>query len=667
MKGENLDIRLLGLDQSLYPPIGSAAEVVNMAHKAGTWIPAPGTSLVVNAGGVRIVSMGWFSTHNGQAQMLVEHGVPGTPGTLGYVHWPTATVVAIAADRRIVDVPTSRTSYLQQGNWIYCFSAYNAPIRWNGRRKSPVGFDHVPPPPTVSHQNGVIYDCAYGVTPFAGSVGTSSEFQRGVGPRVPASMVSLSTWKYGYRVTWVNDLGAESPPSAIAWLTFKQLLPVLTEEYVRKVCTLLQCAAPPAHVQAVRVWRTVDVYDVDTIGGEPPCYLLAELGPLSARMWVDDHADNELGMLLDTAVLGVVPGRIRCAVHWGGRAWCFTNSDGRLRYSAPLFIEQWGENDWVPVGGNGPGIALYPAGNMLVAFKERGVYVVEQSEDGSFRARTLSEEIGCACPDVVEVPGVGIVFLSDQGPCTVTYRDGAPAVVRFEGALLDRVWRRVNVSALVSACASIHRKENEAWFHVPTKGDNTANLGLVLHYPSGFWSTREDYVNAGGITCMMESKDNHADLFFGSPAGVSHSSRGYTAPSTSYKLGPMDFGARSTMVHAILRLVQEGSHSAKVYQYVNRAVAAQFESQTFYTLDPERGLPPYEGPPLWGAALWGTALTFEDVVPVLVRVDLHQQHALEHSLLITGSRVSLAGIRIVLEPNGVTIPTREMAGVQVPS
>lgn len=663
MKGENIDIALLGVNNKLYPPVGSASEIVNMVHRAGAWAPAPGAVSVFTTA-ARVVSMGWFSTHNGQAVMLVEYGAPGAAGTIGWVHWPTGTIIAIAADRRIVDVPTSRTSYIQAGNWVYAFSAYNAPIRWNGRRKAPVGFDRAPPPPTVSHQNGRIFDAAYGVPTFAIVGGVSSEFQRGVGTRVPAVVIGLSTWKYGYRCTWINDLGMESPPSEMVWLEWKQIAAVFPEEYARKVSILVQNAAAPGHVQAVRVWRTVDMYNADVVGSEVPCYLLKELGPMAARIWVDDHPDNELGMLLDPTQLGPVPRRIRCVVQWAGRAWCWTNTDGRLRYSASLFIEQWPEDAWVPVGGAGPGITLHPTGNMLVAFKERGVFVVTEAEDGSFRTSTLSEQVGCACPDAVEVPGVGVVFLSDAGPCLITLSNGAPALVRFEGEILERLWARVNTSALIAGCASIHRRENEAWFHVPTKGDNTANLGIILHYPSGYWSSREDYVNTTGVTCMLETRDNHANLFFGSAGGVSHASRGYTPPACTYKLGPMDFGARSTIMHAVLRVVQEGKHVAKVTQYVNRAVPATHETQNVYTLDPERGEPNYEGPPLWGTALWGTALTWEDVTPVLVRVDLHQQHALEHSLKVTGSRVTLAGIRVVLETSGVTVPTREMGGLQ---
>jgi hypothetical protein len=678
MKGFPLDIPLRGMDQQLYPQLGAAVEVVNMVRDAGAWRPAPGTSLVVESE-AKIVSMGWYSTHNGIGQLIVEYGVPGTPGSLGYVHWPTGTIVPFADDRRIMDVPGARSTHIQFGNWHYVFSPHNAPVRWNGRRKMAVGFDRAPPPPTVSALGGYLVDQAYGVPIFTASAGTSNEHQRGVGIREEATITAKVAWKYAYRISWLNDLGMESPPSAIAWLEYEQLAPVATEDFVRKVSVMLQAQGAPANVWAVRVWRSVDSYLLPTDGTEPPCYLLAEISPLDASLWIDDHADSELGILLDPTFTGVVPPRVRCVASFAGRSWVGTSTSDRLYYSAPLFVEQFPENNWLPVAGSGPVITVKAARNALIVYKERSISIVTETQTGEYQITTLTEQSGASCPVVIEVPGMGQLSLSDQGPFLLTgsLEAGVPTTAKYIGDQIADTWERVNRSALISAVGSIHRRKREVWFQVPSTGSNEPDLGLVFHYPSGFWSIREGYIAVavpGGpqnippailftpVTAMVETGDARADLFLAGQDGIHHVSQGYVQDrEVRYTLGPIDLSQRSTLMHAELLVQGEGRHSITVAAFVNRSPIPVTAAEERWTLDPERGRPTYEGPPLWGTALWSTTETWDAVVPVRVRFDPWRQSALEHTLEISGERLTLAGVRAIVQQSPTEQP---MAGVK---
>lgn len=635
-----------------------------MCLDAGVWRAAPGTALVV-ATASKVQSMGWFSTHNGVGQLIVEYGAPGAPGFLGYVHWPSGVIVPFADDRRILDVPAARSTHIQFGNWHYVFSQHNPPVRWNGRRKMAVGFDRPPPPPTVSAQNGTLEDQAYGVPQFSISAGTSNDHQRGVGLRADPLLIATTAWKYAYRVTWVNDLGMESPPSAVTWVEFQSRDPVLTETLTRKVSVAVQAQGAPANVQAVRIWRSVDSFNLPTDGTEPPCYLLAEISPLEASLWIDDHADSELGLLLDPTFSGVIPSRVRGVALFAGHFFFITSTDDRVFISAAQFVEQVPPQNWLPVAGNGPSIAIKATRNAVIIYKERSTSIITQTQTGEFQINTLTEQTGASCPVVIEVPGMGLLSLSDQGPflLTASLEAGSPTTPQYLGDFVQDTWGRVNRTALISAVGSIHRRKREVWFHVPSTGSNEPDLGLVFHYPSGVWSIREEYIASGGklstpITAMVETSDARADLFLGGGSGVYHVSQGYDNSRTvRYKLGPIDLSQRSTLMHAELLVMGEGKHELSVTSYIDRGVTPTTDPEVKWALDPDRGRPDYEGPPLWGVAVWGPDEVWDTVVPVRVRIDPWRQTALEHSLDIAGvlgvglssRRLALVGVRAIVQ------------------
>lgn len=639
-----------------------------MCHESGGWRAAPGTERVI-ATASPVVSLGWFSQHNGQPWLLVEHGEAASGGALGYVDWPTGTVIAIDSSRTILDVPSTRTQYVQNGNWCYCFSPYNPPFRWNGRVKIPVGFDTIPPAPTVVGVSNAIMDHAYGVADVNITPGSSNQHQRGVGVSDEAAVfVQLITFKYAIRCRYVNDLGMVSPASAIVWVEYTGALAIVGEDFTRKVSMPVQFPQPPAHVMAVQYYRSINMYNIEIAEGtEVPTYLVDELSPAEGRLYIDDHADSELGPVLDDTQAGVMPTRIRAATMWNGHFWFLTTSDRRLRRSTSLFVEQVPADAWYPLGSRtgGAGIALHPMRNCLVVLFERGIYIVVRSGD-DYEVHTLSEEIGAACPEVIEVPGIGLVGLSDQGPFVVRggSEEGVPIRVDLEvDKLQNATWPRVNRSALYAASASLHRSKSEVWFAVPSGGSSHPDFGLCYHYPSGAWSERHDYPEPGkAIRAMVETRDARADLFLGGPDGVYHVGDGYEQTrECSYTLGPLTFGQRSTIRDVELFAVAAGKHEVEIAAYIDRH-KAPLTTETAWTLDTEQGIGPYEGPGLWGTAKWSETATWEVIAPAQIRVSLHAQKAIEHTLRISSPNLHLAAVRLQADPNLGGIKEKKLGG-----
>lgn len=668
-----VDLPLAGMDQRLYAPLGAAARIVNMAHDQGAWRPAPGTLKVINTTDP-VVAMGSLQQHNGQPWIVVETGVAGTPGVLGYIDWPTLTIIPILSDRRVVDLPTTRTQFIQNGQWLYMFSPFNAPWRWNGRRLVRVGFDAAPPPPEPMTLGATIVDHAYGVAPVSATAGTSSEFQRGVGSRPDPTVITITTWKYAVRCRYVSDLGMVSPASKIAWVEDKQVQTGF-EAYPRKSSIGLQFPEPPENVAAIQYFRSIDMYNIETTEGiEVPTYLVDELSPAEGRFYVDDHPDSELGMLLDDSEAGEIPRRIRAVASWDGCFWYLSTADQRLWKSTALFVEQVPRDGWYPLGGpgSGPGVSLHPMRNALVVLKERGVFVVTRGPNG-YEVSSMSEEVGASCPVVVEVPGFGLLLLSEHGPYLISGGEdaGAPVAINFLGDGLRDFWARVNTSALYVATGTLHRREREVWFMLPSAGGAIPDLGLVFHYPSGYWSERHDYPSATIQTrAMLETKDARADLLLGAGDGVYHVGRGYSNEAVvggfagrevSYELGPFNLGQKATIRDLEVYTLAVGKHEIEVTHTIDRRKVPQ-GVETAWTLDADQGAPPYEGPAIWDGtkAKWDLDETWEALVPTQLRWSLHAQKGWEHTLKFSGPDLYLVAAKAVVDQGATAIPERKV-------
>lgn len=633
-----------GLDERLFPDPGKADVAQNLAWTRGGWQATAGDSLLF-ATSDRVVSMFWFSQHNGQGLQVVETGTPAAGGSMSVIRWAgtTPTLVAFDTDRKIIDTPWYRTRYLAVNGWLWYANSYNRVQRYNGKRVVPVGFDGPPPPPTIDG-SFITIDWTFGpgTGVEAGPQFTTSDAatrQRGVGERAQTSPANdTPRWLYGYQVTWVNDLGQESPPSAVVWVSGASRAIAGTEVAGAKLGIMMAMASPPGHIHAVRVWRSTNLFGIDTVGIDPPVYLCEEMEPTACKCYIDDHPDNELGEQLDTDLVGAVPPRIRLLATFAGCVFAVSAANPSAVYvSSRLRPEQFSPSSVFYLGDQDGGEIrlLHAMRNCLVVAKARGIYIFTDSDTG-FRVETLTEELGAGGTEALETPD-GLLILSDSGPILVSGSDqaGSPTMVRPLWEKVRRTWDdRVNRDALLGTVATLHRRQEEAWFQVPTGGSVRPTLGLVYHLRTREFSLRESW----DIQCFCETRDTRADLFYGNGTGLYHVSQGYAQTrDVAWRSAPTGLGVEQSRPESVVVYqVALGKHTLTVKHYPDRSYTPDTDEEVAWTLNPALGTPAYEGPPVWDSATWSASAAFADLTVTPVRVDLKTLSSAEYQVEFSG-------------------------------
>lgn len=632
-----------GLDERPRPDAGNASAIVNMVHtQDGRWRAAPGDT-ELKASAVPVVTLGWADVSRNGPTLYVETGDPGVAGHLGRFVWADLTIELIKSDRVIIDGPGHKTSYVSASGWCYMFNGYNQPIRDNGKRAMPVGFDAPPPPPSVIGDILGSTDFAT-VDTLTGFPHLASPYQRGVGT-LPTN--GNTNWKKGYRVTWVNDLGQESPPSQPLWvLEQNQDAGAAGDDKKYKLSPTLISALAPTNVRVVRFWATANVSGISAPGGAGlPFYHLADVSPVEAIRFTDDHPDAELGALLDESTTGVFPPRVTTGVVFKGRMYFLADLIAGVYFSEALLFEQVPADNFLPVGqadGTAP-TALFASRDVLLVFKPRSIWMISQTGTDAPVVAQLTADIGAASPAITEVPGAGVLFISDEGPYLLEGASqlSAPTTLRPLVSQIAQSWARMNRDMLAATVASTHRREQEVWFQLPAQGSVRPSLGLVYHYPSGRWSVREEY----DIRCMVETKDSRAELFLGTSTGLSHVGRGYVQNRTvTYKVGPTYWKDRRQLLALGVWTFETGRHTADISRYEDRRIVAK-STQRVHTYNVENGTPV-----VWDTALWGTA-SWCDARPTLIRADSFGTRSNEYEFAIDADDVEISELEFQMEPS----------------
>jgi len=167
-------------------------------------------------------------------------------------------------------------------------------------------------------------------------------------------------------------------------------------------------------------------------------------------------------------------------------------------------------------GDGGDVTGMYPTKNALVVFKRSGIYLVKGDPLNGFYVQTLTRDIGCIAADsIAEVPGVGLVFLSDSGIYVLEgalENTGSPTGIT-ELSIPIREWfDDLSDSALAGAVGVVYHRDREFWLCLPGLGEAENTVVYVFHYSVGAWSRRFDTP----VRCAVESKDHRGYLFFGS-------------------------------------------------------------------------------------------------------------------------------------------------------
>lgn len=598
----------MGLDLSWDAEAPFASVAKNLRYDTrGAWREAGGLLPVVSLSddlgplsGLVIETMHWWSQHNGARRWLVfEYTANGFSGSrLAYYEPsnPIAPVQLIEQDRAAKEGPWTRTQYAANGGWLYYINGIDEPSRWDGEKRVRIGYQSAPEPPIVSDQNvdfdqedrtaraiglwyagknrewdvaqldGVVLSATWS---FEGQE-TCSGQQRGVGsghdPTQPKPL-----WRYGYAITYVNDLGQESPLSRIVYASGKN------ESRRNKRQVSVQVTEAPVNVSAIRLYRTrnlrasstsswsstnsdgINFYKIsykDLISGEGlrtapldrvtgeefvntvnnqdfEMFLLETFETGAPIMYVDDNSDVELRMQFNPNNVGPFPKGAKLLKMYKGTLFVAGMPDypDRVHYSAPLYVEQFPPSNFLQLGDRDSGeiTGMFADDNTLVVFKQRGIYLVKGDPSRGFYSVTLTEEIGSSSPNALVATPVGTVFVSENGIYLLKGINDAsekPTVTKISDPI-QKLWDEdVFTENLISAQGCVNYRDNEIWIQVPARGRWRPGLGLVYHYNLNTWTVRGTMVGDGStgpldegnypINCFASSHDEYQNLYVGS-------------------------------------------------------------------------------------------------------------------------------------------------------
>ena len=581
------------------------------------------------------ISLHWFAQHNGGLQWLVYET---SAGKLRYFNGSRAPVApwtdvyyidGKAMDgtnykRKVVSTPWEGTQFATFAARLYLVNGFNKPLVFDGRKASPAGYDISPDTPSADFANN-------------GGIDRVAQSQLlGVGYPNNGSTDITSTFRY--RVSFINERGNESPlsqPIQIS-VTASRTNSVQTQSLIT-----VEIPRGPEGTVARRIYRTQNARDVSgdlrTKVFSEEFFFHSEIQDNVTDMFIDGLPDSALGSLVDDLDFGVFPQQSSMIALFKGRSFVAGENDNIVRYSRPNFPEMFPVDNQLDLSDtSGSRItALYATKNSLVAFKDRGIYLIKGDSTDGFFAQTLTRDIGCLAPSSIrEVPGLGLMFLSSDG---IYVLEGAlentgtrTAVVKMSTPIRDLI-RDINFSAVENCRSIIYHRDREYWLSVPIKGNQRATRTLKFSYEVGAWSYMEDMP----IKDMTETEDHRGYLFFVSneaaTKGIHHYNRGYltkagTALQTQYETSDIPFGSvyeNFVPVRVQGRIIGYGNNDLEMNFTTNRELTQAYETNK--TTQQKRPLED-KNISVYGTTAWGDGSVYAQHRPVYARFDINTMH-----------------------------------------
>lgn len=694
-KDRPVALSLGGMDTRLRPEEGSASLVVNLCRDAGegTWTTMPGVVPITADMGTSAVSMFWFQPRPNERYLVVERRHSATEAKVSWHQFQNPDTT-IATRRRVDNDLGTGETYLEHGRWLYFTSPFNSLLRWDGRRTVPVGFDR--PAPSVDvyagRQRSAAVDSATGANnsfrhgyidrtegQYQGFNGTDTNLsdataprsfnvagQRGVGEAVlDPALMSLSTttpearkntkaeWTYAYGMTGFNDLGQMSPMSGLSWVSDQNGF------YLGK--RMVRCRIPrlPQHWQGCALWRSHNLAGVVSLEAGVRMFLVQQWPATHGFDYLDHAPDSELLIEYNPDEVGVTPVGARAMAYWQGSFWLggMPDDPSTAIYSTPGFPEQYPEVNRIPIASlrTGQIVAYHAVPRGLVVVKSGGIYLIKGTPLDSYHVETVDETKGTFAPRAIQyIPGKGLFYLHSSGPQLLigTADLDEPTKVVSVGGVLSDVWRRRVGGRNVSGAIVAHWPEKqELWFHVPTRGDNRPDFGLVYHTESNEWSVRENWHISG------------FNYYKGALYAVGWDSN-FVYQFTSGSRSMSTLGSETTIEGTYLSnpISAPDPFTSSRIEYVGRAfgstatvaVSTRLDAGEVWTLQTVTERPQFHlnrQAPEWGTATWSTTGYYNDygVTRVPVSPSIRSTRALE--LKVSGHRMTLAELLVVAQPD----------------
>ena len=407
------------------------------------------------AGTGTVTSLHFFTQHNGgRAWLVYESGgalfaFNGSNRASGYREALTFIDGTAVTGRKQLSTPWQRTQSVSWAGRIYLVNGYDTPLVYDGLKVERAGFDNAPAAPQVYALGNTQPDTGYHMTAQRSPVfspTTAPEYyyklELGLGPILDTN-TDEQKCGYRYKVTFVNERGQESPASAASALaTFRNE----GGDEPKHGGTPVGVALPVggSHVVARRIYRTQNVYDASgnllSLGFGDVYYFHSEVQDNVTTVMADILPDSFLGGKLDAEALGPWPVGTKYLASFKDTLFVAGGTTNEVRFSAPRFPEVFPPDNVMDIGDAdlGPVTGLYGTRNAVVV-----------------------------------VPNVGLCFLSEDGVYVLQgtlENEGTRTSVIHLSTPVSEIVKRINRSALPNACAVTYHRDKEAWWAIPTLG-----------------------------------------------------------------------------------------------------------------------------------------------------------------------------------------------------
>ncbi len=625
------------------------------------------------AGAGAIESIHWFVQHTGARRWLIyidgsgnlysfnpsTGARAGSPGDTAYDRTGTAIT------RTVIPTPWQRSQSAAWGDQFYMVNGVDRPLVFNGYYWDYAGWNAPPGAPSA-------VPMAHPHASDSGNAPTIVIPNVGLGPLDESSFETVNyKCAYKYRIAYRNDRGALSPwsePSETAY--FVNIGDVSTSSGHAPHFVRVSWTPGPPNTVGVVIARTQNLYDSSNTlvtGRESVFYYLTEFEDNACATFMDSRQDGFLGSTIDLLATGVYPAGARLIKSFKGRMYAAGTDNATIYYSAKNQPEVWPVLNKLPAGGDtlGPVTALYATRNVLVVFKARKVYFIQDDGVNEPTILPLDGTIGCIAPNTVqEIPSVGIFFLSEGGIGLLIgtlQNEGAHTEIINAAVELPDEFRKLNKSAAINACSAVYHRDREYWLAFPTIGNPNNRQVLVYHYEQRMWTTRPYYP----IASMLERPDTSGDLYFASwaydasisPDGLAHKgifvyTRGAadkdgTAITPVYETNQVSIASqfRAFRPHNLLiNAIGHGNNDLNVNIATNFSLTNWMSSSLGVIQQyPMELAPVYGASGTTGAARYDGSSVWQDWHPITMRMDMSD---------VTRQPVLVASVR--LEPKSGT-------------
>jgi len=466
-----------------------------------------------------------FEKHNGAQQWLLFEA----DGTLYYVDGASQVIEALQTGRTVPGNGEPGSYYNVFGKYVCITNGIDSPLKYRGYNNiMPLGWSQAPSPPGIWRLapvwSGADNDAQRASIPategyleantYIAENSFDSSDQSGLG-----STTDGDKNKFRYKLSLINEAGSESPISSesdsVQWTTADDILGNFNTQCV----FLNNLTTGPAGTVGRRLYRTKNMYD--TTDG---IYYFVDYIPNNySTSYVDNKADDQLGSQAPDSIDSVVFPASKCRFSATFKGCLFIDggqSDGtKLFYSEPLQPDTFRATGLFNVGTRKGGdiTGLYTFNNQLLVFRDSAIDIVRGDAVRGFELVPWTQGIGTRSAfTITDIPGGGIVFLANDGVYNIAGSSGLDggATLKIEkiSESIGNVIEKKSFDLAGKACAVFSPKWKEWHCYFPAYGSSDRIQGIVLHVPSGYWSTREGF----DISCI--TTDFSGNIIWGNNA-----------------------------------------------------------------------------------------------------------------------------------------------------